>query len=196
MDHYISMYIDNELSLDEKILFVKQCRGENHYADEALSLLKQEKELNAVVNKTPPEVEFVPSHRSQRFLSTSALGWAIAACLLVLVSFTVMREPTYQLQQEAAHRAASQQSLVPYRFVIQQHDKHSVEITGSFTEWQPVPLSPTGSNGYWELNLNLPEGEHRYTYIINGSTYLPDPTVPNAESDDFGSANSILKIKA
>jgi hypothetical protein len=57
-------------------------------------------------------------------------------------------------------------------------------------------MAPIGDSGYWELRLNLPYGEHRFAYILDGSQQVADPTVPVREPDDFGGENSILTVAA
>ena len=73
-------------------------------------------------------------------------------------------------------------------------DVQQAEIAGSFTGWQPRPLRRLGASGYWEIVLDLPEGEHRFAYILEGSRRIADPTVPIREKDDFGGENSILAV--
>ena len=73
--------------------------------------------------------------------------------------------------------------------------KISVELIGSFTGWQRTPMMPVGATGYWELRLNLPYGEHRFAYMLNGSRRMADPTVQVREKDDFGGENSILNVE-
>ena len=45
MDYLISMYIDNELSIEDKIVFVEHINTDKSIADDAVSFLKQEKAL-------------------------------------------------------------------------------------------------------------------------------------------------------
>jgi len=191
MDHFISMYIDNELSLDEKILFLEHASGNRGYTDEAVSLLTQEKELRTVLRHTAPEIE-LPVRQKGKIMpfSVQSLGWAVAACVLLVFSFTLWHDFSPQQQ------VTSLPTPSLHRFVLHQQGTEQVEITGSFTNWQRVPLVPTGTDGYWEVSLEIPAGEHRYTFIIDGSKILPDPTVAARESDDFGATNSILKVKA
>jgi 1,4-alpha-glucan branching enzyme len=82
----------------------------------------------------------------------------------------------------------------PYRFVIYNADASQVEITGSFTEWRKLPMNRMGSSGYWEATIDLPQGEHRFTYILNGNRRFADPTILTREHDDFGGENSILSV--
>ena len=192
MDHLVSMYIDNELSLGEKILFLEHVHDNKPYKEDAVGLLEQEKLLTASLNKIAPVVEpEIPRARILPFLNRS-LGWAVAACLLLLFPFMMKQDFNPQSQVQSA----MEPTTVMHRFVIHNQDTRSVEITGSFTNWQNIPLAPSGTSGYWEVSLQLPAGEHRYTFVIDGSKYLPDPTVATQESDDFGSTNSIIKVEA
>lgn len=190
MEHLISMYIDDELSIDEKILFVEQVYARRTFKDDAVSLLEQEKLLSAALRYPAPEIalpdQTPPRARTARF---RFLGLAVAACLLLLLSFMAGRNFMPQ------DLAGTDQAVASHRFVIYQQGTSQVEITGSFTNWQRVPLSPSGTSGYWEVTLDVPAGEHRYTFIVDGSKQLPDPTVATGESDDFGAVNSILKIE-
>jgi 1,4-alpha-glucan branching enzyme len=84
----------------------------------------------------------------------------------------------------------------PYRFVIYQPDAQRVELAGSFSGWKRIPLKLAGQSGYWETTLELPEGDHRFSYIIEGNQRLTDPTIAVREIDDFGGENSILRVKS
>jgi len=44
--------------------------------------------------------------------------------------------------------------------------------------------------------LELPEGEYRFSYIVEGGRRLTDPTIAVREIDDFGGENSILRVKS
>lgn len=191
MDHFISMYIDDELSLNEKIMFLEKVHGNRPYTDEAISLLKQEKELCVVFNQSAPEISLPPSQQSR---PPHLFAWATAAILLLVLSFlagTNIPRP----QKTSEQLARKPHPVVHRRFVIHQRASEQVEISGSFTNWQRVALIPTGAEGYWEVTLQVPYGEHRYSFIIDDSKRLPDPTVLAKESDDFGTVNSIINVE-
>ena len=191
MDHFISMYIDNELSLDEKIFFLEKVHADNPYKEDAISLLEQEKLLHASLNKTAPDVEINTGRPWFSPLWNRSLGWAVAACLLVVMAFLIGND----FRPVPGNQPDIKPITVEHRFIIQQQGSSRIEIAGSFTNWNNVPLMPTGTSGYWEVYLDLPPGEHRYTFIVDGKKYLPDPTVSTQETDDFGSTNSILAIE-
>ncbi len=185
-DLLISAYIDDELDLHEKTLFVEAIHAEKDFKERTVALLNQEQRLRAEVVTRTPESGVHRSRTSVRRIlapfGSFAAGLA-AAMLLILV---------WMPREEGIE---GDRCLHPYRFVIFQPDARRVELAGSFNAWRKIPLNPAGRSGYWEITLDLPEGDHRFSYIIEGNQRLADPTLPNRETDDFGGENSILTLK-
>jgi hypothetical protein len=183
MDYLASMYIDNEMDLDEKVVFVDKIHSDQSFYQDTRSFLLQEKVL-----RTKPDTSMLPvrapmvarsGHRFRKILQPviyAAAGFAAAALML----FNLIPSPT------PAH--------CYNRFVIYEPAAHQVELAGSFTGWKRTPMEPIGNSGYWEANLQLPSGEHRFVYILDGSRQMADPTLPVREKDDFGGENSILNV--
>jgi len=191
MNYLISLYIDNELSIDDKISFVEHVHADQRFTDDAVSFLKQEKALSSSLTEQVPDVvlPFLPPPKLS-FWAPKPLGIAFAASLLILVALFSMQTQAPQIDSPAS--PASHQ----HRFVIYQSGVKQIEIAGSFTNWQPIPLQPAGSTGYWEITLEIPPGEHAFSYILDGDKILADPTISVKEKDDFGTANSILVVEA
>lgn len=183
--HLISMFIDNELDLDEKIKFVEIVHSDSAYQAETVDLIYQEKELRQRPVGTVPPLVSDPSRQQRRFqwLRPLLIGLGCAAVIAFLWINIVPFGPKDVQQASKFHR-----------FVIYQPDINSAEITGSFTGWQPQKMNPIGTSGYWETEIELSGGEHRFVYILNHHKRIPDPTVPIREKDDFGGENSILSI--
>ena len=185
MEQLTSLFIDDEMTLDEKISFVHHIKEDPSTANEALHLLEQEIRIRGNVVTHIPDNTFTSATNSiwekiRRFviqpksLVTASLAGAMAVLVLVLSSPQVTVEPN--------------------RFVIYRPDVTRAEITGSFTDWQRIPMRAVGNSGYWEILLTLPEGEHRFSYILNGKDSFPDPTVLAREQDDFGGQNSVIFV--
>lgn len=177
----ISQFIDDELDLDEKMTFVGTVRTDAGFADETLALLAQEKRIRAeIVEKVPaamPRPRFSFQHFFKPLFQPMGIAAsALAAAVLLLIVFTPQPAP----------------GPINRRFVIYRPDVAQVEITGTFTDWQRIPMNRIGDSGYWELSLNLPRGEHRFAYILENRQSFPDPTLPARERDDFGGENSIF----
>jgi hypothetical protein len=181
-DYLISMYIDDQLNLDEKAEFVETVHAVAPYKDEALDLIRQEKLLRAeVVHSVPPLVSEMAVPRGIRWRR-----WLTTITAALVLSIAVWRLwPVPQVPH-----------LVAHRFVIYAPQARATQITGSFTNWRPLDLHPAGQSGYWEITLDLPAGEYRFSYLLNGERRIPDPTILVKEKDDFGGENSILEVHA
>lgn len=184
-DCIISLFIDNELSLGEKIEFVARCREEPPFAEEALALLDQEKLLRAGVPAPVGQGKEAPLARPRRRLPVPGLVAAAVLLAFMGVAAGLVLGP-------AGSRPAAESAPAGHRFVIYEPSSAKVEIAGSFTGWRKVGLEPIPGSGYWEITLDVPPGNHTYTYILDDSRKIADPTVPESESDDFGGWNSVL----
>ena len=183
MEYLASMYIDNELNLQEKIRFVDRIQGDPPFYQDTRELLLQEEMLCTV-----PDTSMIPVHPPRAatlgdwvigFLKPviyATGGFALAGLLLLI--FTTNPAKPIGLN----------------RFVIYEPAASQVELVGSFTEWKRTAMIPIGNSGYWELRLELPFGEHRFAYILDNSKQITDPTLTVREKDDFGGENSILTV--
>jgi len=179
-DEWISQFIDDELTLDEKIGFVGEIHENDPFREECLSLLHQEKRLREPLVEEVP-VPAVPLRRRRGTFPFPFRRWAFIL-LVAGISLLLVRN-VYPPEKEPA---------VPYRFVVYEPGANRMEIAGTFTGWERVPMKQAGGSGYWEISLSLSPMEHRYTYVVDGERTLSDPTVPRRERDDFGGENSIL----
>jgi hypothetical protein len=179
------MYIDNELSLENKLRFVQQIRNDSVKADEAIELLQQEQIIRGDVVNRIPQIKFSPILLRKKVLNfmvqpMNLVSASLAVAVTVLFFLVLTPQPYVQTN----------------RFVIYRPDVSRAEITGSFTGWQRLPMYQVGESGYWEIVLTVPEGEHRFSYILDGQYNFSDPTIPTKEQDDFGGVNSVLYIGA
>lgn len=189
MDYLCSMYIDNELNLEEKVQFIEKIRSEEEFFQETVVLLDQEKLLRTQPEKlkllVPAETRIHPDLKRWignlfRPMIYAGAGFALATLIL------------FNLTTDATD--ATDQLTTAGRFVIFEPAVSRVELTGTFNGWQRMEMKQIGNTGYWELNLGLPAGEHRFAYILDGSRRMADPTQPAREKDDFGGENSVVTI--
>jgi hypothetical protein len=179
-DYMISMFIDDELDIDEKIELVESVHAEAAVKNEIVHLLQQEKLIRSPMVSRIPVVEADVRSKPSFYFRRSAAAFVSGLAAALIIVFFVLPEQKI--------------SSVPYRFVIYQPDVNQVDITGSFTGWETLPMKKMGATGYWEITLDLHEGEHRYSYILESGVQIPDPSVLTREKDDFGGENSILDV--
>jgi hypothetical protein len=178
MDEIISLFIDDEMSIDQKIVFVEQVHTDDDFRDLTLDLLHLENSLREEV-PAPAVIVPEPRRRWTMFRWAAPIASGLAAALLLIFLWLPGETP----------------DRISHRFVIYRPEAASVAVTGSFTDWKAAPMRPAGRSGYWELVLDIPPGEHRFSYILDGGEQLPDPTIPLREPDDFGGVNSILNVE-
>jgi hypothetical protein len=190
MNYFISMFIDNELGLREKIDFLKKIKKDDVFYEESVALLDQEQMLRSDMDVTAPAFQTAPAPQFEKkrkwfhlpdlptirpFAFFSSAGAMAVVIVLLLLSFHT-----------------SPIDAVSHRFVIYRPDVNTVDISGSFTDWEVLPMQKVGATGYWEIELTVPKGEHRYSFILEKEQRIADPTVFAREQDDFGGENSIL----
>ena len=69
-----------------------------------------------------------------------------------------------------------------------------VALVGDFNDWDPAgtPLREE-SDGRWVLEVPLPPGRYHYTFVVDGSRWVADPSEP-AALDDFGTPTSVITV--
>jgi len=184
MDYLISMFIDDEMDVDEKIAFIEAIEQDKSFSNETLELLNQEKLICSKIVDRIPTIELKSQYNWKRFLKPflqpmGIAASALAAAVILLAIFVTRPTP----------------GPAAYRFVIYRPDVSQVEITGTFTDWKRIPMRKVGASGYWETSLDVAEGEHRFTYILEGRQAIADPTIPAREFDDLGGENSIFHVE-
>lgn len=183
----ISLYLDDELSLEEKRDFAVRCGRDPAFLEETLSLLAQEKLLRTdASNLLRPAQAGSPTpalHRMLRPMSLLAAGLVLA---VIGLSIPLLR------RTEAPPAGPARAEIAAHRFVLYEPRAAQVEIAGDFTGWRKLDLEPLPRSGYWILSLEVPPGSHRYTFFIDGDRKVEDPTARSSEPDDFGGRNSVL----
>jgi len=80
-------------------------------------------------------------------------------------------------------------------FILYNTEAKKVEVAGSFTNWQPIPLFRKANDaGMWGVRYDLPAGRHEYKYIIDGE-WTADPENYTPVKDTGGTLNSSFTLK-
>jgi negative regulator of sigma E activity len=120
-----------------------------------------------------------------------ALGAAVALAALLVASPWSGGSSAPALGPSAAALPPAQQVYVQFR--LQADAANTVELAGSFTDWQPVhPLQQT-AEGVWTVVLAIPPGVHDYVFVVDGERWIPDPLAPGVD-DGFGGTNSRMTL--
>lgn len=83
----------------------------------------------------------------------------------------------------------------PVPFVLTAANAARISIVGDFNDWDPAatPLQRVDGQGWWVV-VNLRPGRYRYSFVVDGTRWIADPSAPRAADNDFGTANSVVTI--
>jgi hypothetical protein len=140
-----------------------------------------------------------------RFIAGLAAGVAFAAGLGIgLFAGWRMRGASYRLAAEDITRglpgaqvgsSAIMPVVRPVQFMLVAPAATRVALVGEFNDWDPAatPMS-RAPGGAWHVALPLARGRHVYAFVVDGSSWVPDPQAPLAPERWFGARNSVLLV--
>jgi hypothetical protein len=70
---------------------------------------------------------------------------------------------------------------------------HSIEVTGDFTDWDPLQLAPTG-DGWWVVSRVLRPGKYQINLRMNGGKWIAPPGLLSM-LDEFGGSVGLLVVE-
>jgi hypothetical protein len=118
--------------------------------------------------------------------------WAITALLLCAVLGTLL--PHWQDTRRVAEAAPPAEHRIFVEFRLNAAAS-SVQLAGSFTNWQPVYDLHQVAPNQWVISVPLPQGVHDYSFVLDGTRWVPDPYAPSV-NDGFGGTNSRVTLLA
>ena len=127
-------------------------------------------------------------------LAASMLAAGLVGLGVLIGSGQFGRHPP---QRGAAPTAGVQRDSVQLvHFVLVAPKATRVALVGEFNGWDATatPMRSVRSGGLWLVALPLPPGRHVYAFVIDGSTWMPDPEAPLAPEDGFGKRNSVVVV--
>ena len=159
-------------------------------------------------------VRGLPRHRfglwlrlnAPRTVTIKPLSWGVLAASLTL--FAAVGVPH---AFAALHRAAQPitTALFPstkpevksqrVQFVLVAPDAKKVAVVGDFNGWDAQHAGYQAQHrggGVWSVTAPVPVGHHRYSFVVDDSVWVADPTAPRAVDNDFGMNNSAIVVEA
>ena len=161
------------------------------------------------------EVRELPRHRfgawaralRPRTITVSPLISGIAAMLLVAVALSVghaigaMRaargvdgRADASLDRPPTRQSATRRDV---QFVLVAPTARKVSVVGDFNDWDASHKEFQAQHrggGVWSVTAKVPVGHHRYSFVVDDSLWVADPTAPRVIDDDFGMPNSALVV--
>jgi hypothetical protein len=84
------------------------------------------------------------------------------------------------------------------QFVLVAPDAKKVAVVGDFNGWDSRHAQYQAQHrggGVWSVTAPVPVGHHRYSFVVDDSVWIADPTAPRVVDTDYGVANSALLVE-
>ena len=120
-----------------------------------------------------------------------SLQWRPAYALAMLVVMATGTLTMRSLVQAPAAVSEAQSIMIQFR--LDAPDAKQVALAGNFTDWQPSYQLTRTATGVWTVIVPLPQGVHKYAFVVDGETWQPDPLAPSV-ADGFGGENSQIAV--
>ena len=83
------------------------------------------------------------------------------------------------------------------QFVLVAPDARKVTVVGDFNDWNSTHEAFQAQHrggGVWAVTAPVPVGHHRYSFVVDDSVWMTDPSAPRALGTDFGRPSSALVV--
>lgn len=82
------------------------------------------------------------------------------------------------------------------KFVLVAPEAGRVSLVGDFNGWDAAatPMTARGKDGTWTIFVPLQPGLHTYSFVVDGTHFVADPTAPFAPDDGFGHRSSVVLV--
>ena len=133
-------------------------------------------------------------------LATAALAAGLVG-IGILGGLAMHRDGRLSIEQPRAVVAGLPQlpgSIAPraVKFVLIAPQAGRVSVVGDFNGWDmsATPMSTQGSDGTWTVFVPLQPGMHTYSFVVDGTHFVADPSAPIAPDDGYGHKSSVVLV--
>jgi len=84
------------------------------------------------------------------------------------------------------------------QFVLVAADAKKVAVVGDFNGWDASHAAYQAQHrggGVWSVTAPVPLGHHRYSFVVDDSLWVADPTAPRVTDYDYGMPNSAIVVQ-
>jgi len=158
------------------------------------------------------EVRALPRHgrfnlwsrlTTPRSILITPLSWGLIAASVLLFAALGAVHATTDLNRIAkplagAFAARPRHNDEAVQFVLVAPDAKKVSVVGDFNGWDASHISFQAQHrggGVWSVTAPVPPGHHRYSFVVDDSLWIADPTAPRVVDNDYGMANSAIVVE-
>lgn len=160
-------------------------------------------------------VRALPSHRRfglwsrlttprSRTVTVTPLSWGLLAAAIGLFAVLGVAHAYVDVNRAAkplvAALSPSKKTMQQQRvqFVLVAPDAKKVAVVGDFNGWDAGHVQYQAQHrggGVWSVTAPVPLGHHRYSFVVDDSVWVVDPTAPRVIDNDYGVTNSALVVE-
>ena len=118
-----------------------------------------------------------------------AYATALAAGVVAVVTVGMLR---------SRPQTVADSGPIPVQFVLVAPDAKKVAVVGDFNGWDASHAAYQAQKrggGVWSVTAPVPVGHHRYSFVVDDSLWVADPTAPRVLDNDFGLPNSAIVVE-
>lgn len=188
-------YLDGYLLSSQREVFEAHLRGCRRCAALLSSLTRLDGRFEGFGDVEVPEGltrSILAALPAQAYGPSPLRRWLVAGAAPVLAVILVAAGFLFTGRLELRNQSAGR--VVDLLFSAPQ--AASVAVVGDFNGWDPLRTRMIRANheGRWTARLKLPPGVHQYAFVIDGSTWVPDPGAKTTLADGFGGRNSVIIV--
>jgi len=121
-----------------------------------------------------------------------------AAALLLCATLVGWGAHAFARMEAAAPATLASSGSQRIQFVLVAPNAKKVAVAGDFNGWDaqhPAYQAVHRGGGVWSVTARVPVGHHRYSFVVDDSLWVADPTAPRVIDDDFGTTNSAIVVE-
>ena len=140
-----------------------------------------------------------------RTVTVKPLGWSVLAASVALLAIfganravDDVRVASKPIVTAMFPKANSPKPSQRVQFVLVAPDAKKVAVVGDFNGWDASHASYQAQHrggGVWAVTAPVPVGHHRYSFVVDDSVWVADPTAPRVMDNDYGVANSAIVVE-
>ena len=133
--------------------------------------------------------------RSRTIRMSPLAGLALAAGLAGVIALAARGDDLGARTTASVSTVADAPTPRPTEFFFVNASASKVAIVGDFNDWdEGVSLLSQIKKDVWAITIPLAPGRYNYTFVVDGTTWVPDPAAPRTLEDDFGRPNSVITV--
>lgn len=140
----------------------------------------------------------------RRTVTVTPLSWGLLAAGIGLFALLGVAHAYVDVNRAAKPivdaLGGAKKATPPQRvqFVLVAPDAKKVAVVGDFNGWDSQHVQYQAQHrggGVWSVTAPIPVGHHRYSFVVDDSVWVVDPSAPRVTDNDYGVTNSALVVE-